>query len=94
MEGLGLQRAGRWDLREVSLALAPGAAWAVAGTSGAGKTTLLDLVLGLVTPTEGRILLEGEAWSPLPEQARRSRRSIIKTVLQDARGSLPPHRTG
>ena len=94
MEGLGLQRAGRWDLREVSLALAPGAAWAVAGTSGAGKTTLLDLVLGLVAPTEGRILLEGEAWSPLPDQARRSRRPLIQAVLQDARASLPPHRTG
>ena len=94
MEGLGLQRAGRWDLRGVGFALAPGEAWAVAGTSGAGKTTLLDLVLGLATPTEGRILLEGEPWSPLPEQARRSRRPLLQAVLQDARASLPPHRTG
>lgn len=94
MEGLGLQRAGRWDLRGVGFALAPGEAWAVAGASGAGKTTLLALVLGLVTPTEGRILLEGEPWSPLSERDRRSRRPLVQAVLQDARASLPPHRTG
>ena len=64
------------------------------GASGAGKSTLLNLVLGLETPTEGRISLEGAPWSPLPEQDRRTRRPRMQAVFQDARASLPPHRTG
>jgi len=66
----------------------------VVGASGAGKTTLLDLVLGLLEPTEGRILLEGAPWSPLPEPERRPRRPRIQAVFQDPLASLPPHRTG
>lgn len=64
------------------------------GASGAGKSTLLNLVLGLEAPTEGRITLEGAPWSPLPERDRRLRRPRLQAVFQDARASLPPHRTG
>lgn len=32
---------------------------AIIGPSGAGKTTLVDLMLGLVSPTEGEVLIEG-----------------------------------
>lgn len=31
-----------------------------AGTSGAGKTTLIDIILGLLSPTKGRVLVDGE----------------------------------
>lgn len=81
-------------LADVSFTIAPGEAWGVIGASGSGKTTLLNLVLGLLEPTEGRILLEGEPWSPLRSQARRSRRPRLQAVFQDALASLPPHRTG
>lgn len=64
------------------------------GESAAGKSTLLNLVLGLLEPTEGRITLEGEPWSPLAERERRPRRPRIQAVFQDPRASLPPHRTG
>lgn len=33
---------------------------ALVGASGAGKSTLADLLLGLLTPTEGRVLVDGE----------------------------------
>lgn len=78
----------------MSFTIAPGEAWGVLGASGAGKTTLLNLVLGLVEPTEGWIVLEGERWSPLRSRDRRSRRPRIQAVFQDALASLPPHRTG
>lgn len=74
--------------------MAPGEAWGVLGASGAGKTSLLELVLGLREPTEGRIALAGEPWSPLPEPQRRPRRPLLQAVFQDALASLPPHRTG
>jgi ABC-type glutathione transport system ATPase component len=78
----------------VSFSIVPGEAWGLVGESGSGKTTLLNLVLGLRSPTEGRILLEGEPWSPRPERERRPRRPRIQAVFQDALASLPPHRTG
>jgi ABC-type glutathione transport system ATPase component len=74
--------------------MARGEAWGVVGGSGAGKSTLLNLVLGLLEPTEGRILLEGRAWSPLREKKRRPRRPLIQAVFQEAMASLPPHRSG
>jgi ABC-type glutathione transport system ATPase component len=85
---------GKEALRDISFSIAPGEALGVIGASGAGKTTLLNLVLGLEEPTEGRILLDGEPWSPLPESVRRARRPRIQAVFQDALASLPPHRTG
>ncbi|HEY3272032.1 MAG TPA: ATP-binding cassette domain-containing protein [Geothrix sp.] len=78
----------------MSFAIAQGEALGVVGVSGAGKTTLLNMVLGLLEPTEGRILLDGAPWSPLPEGERRRRRPRIQAVFQDPQASLPPHRTG
>jgi branched-chain amino acid transport system ATP-binding protein len=45
---------------EVSLKVAEGSVTAVLGANGAGKTTLLRTITGLVRPTAGRVLFEGE----------------------------------
>lgn len=47
-------------LHSVDLAVAGGEAVCVIGSNGAGKTTLLRTISGLMTPTRGQILLEGE----------------------------------
>jgi ATP-binding cassette subfamily C protein len=44
----------------VSLFLAPGTVALVEGPNGVGKSTLLRLVLGLMPPTAGRVLLDGQ----------------------------------
>lgn len=44
----------------ITLQLAPGAVLTVEGRNGVGKSTLLRLVLGLLPPTEGRVLLDGQ----------------------------------
>ncbi|MGP9844356.1 ABC transporter ATP-binding protein [Brachybacterium sp. 107] len=46
-------------IRGVSLRIPAGSAVAFVGTSGAGKSTLVDLLLGLLTPSSGRILVDG-----------------------------------
>ncbi len=46
-------------LREVDLQVRPGELVALMGRNGSGKTTLLRTVLGLHTPTSGRIELDG-----------------------------------
>jgi glycerol transport system ATP-binding protein len=50
------QKPDDYALKEMSLELADGGAYALLGPSGCGKTTLLNLISGLLHPTEGRIL--------------------------------------
>ena len=46
-------------LKNVSLDIRAGERIGIVGSTGAGKTTLADLVLGLLPPSEGRILVDG-----------------------------------
>jgi ATP-binding cassette subfamily B protein len=39
------------------------------GATGSGKSTLLDLIMGLLTPTEGQILIDGVPLSPATQRA-------------------------
>ena len=48
-------------LKETSLVVEPGEFVAIVGPSGCGKTTLLNLIGGLIQPTKGQILIDGEA---------------------------------
>ncbi|MFZ4407543.1 MAG: ATP-binding cassette domain-containing protein [Paracraurococcus sp.] len=47
-------------VRDLTLRLAPGEAWALLGPNGIGKTSLLRAVLGLAAPAAGRVLLDGQ----------------------------------
>ena len=59
-------------LRDVSLTVTAGDRIAIVGPSGAGKSTLLGLLLGFVTPTSGRVLVDGVDLATIdPEQWRR-----------------------
>ena len=46
-------------IKGVSLKVAPGEFVAIIGQSGCGKSTLLSLISGILTPTEGRVLVDG-----------------------------------
>ena len=48
-------------LRDVTLAIRPGAFVTILGSSGCGKSTLLRLILGLDADYDGEILLDGRA---------------------------------
>jgi len=48
-----------WALRDVTFAVAPGEALGVIGANGSGKSTLLKLATRLLTPTSGRVAVEG-----------------------------------
>lgn len=57
-------------VRDVSLSLARAELHAVIGPNGAGKSTLVNLLSGALQPTAGRIVLDGEDVTRLPEHAR------------------------
>lgn len=46
-------------VRDVSFSVEPGECVAMVGASGAGKTTIAALIAGVLTPDQGRILLDG-----------------------------------
>lgn len=46
-------------LRNVNLTIPRGHSVAFVGPSGAGKTTIVDVILGLLSPTEGEVLVDG-----------------------------------
>lgn len=47
-------------LRGINFEIHPGQQVALIGPSGAGKSTIADLILGLLVPTQGRVLVAGE----------------------------------
>ncbi len=58
--GLGKRYGHRWALRDCNLQIPSGRIVALVGPNGSGKTTLLHLAAGLLAPTEGRIVVDGE----------------------------------
>jgi ABC-2 type transport system ATP-binding protein len=54
---------------DISFTVAEGTITALLGGNGAGKTTTLSILLGLVTPTSGRITVLGQDMSRRPEAA-------------------------
>jgi peptide/nickel transport system ATP-binding protein len=74
----------------VSFSVRAGETLGVVGESGSGKTTSVRVALALLEPDEGRVLLNGEPWSGLPEKARRARRRQISMIYQDPLSSFDP----
>jgi ATP-binding cassette subfamily C protein len=67
-------------LKNVSLSIPAGKITAIVGASGTGKSTIADVVNGLLSPHEGRVLIDGKELTP---QAARSWRRHVGYVAQD-----------
>ena len=81
LETRGLTRAfgGLVAVNEVDFAVRAGEIRAVIGPNGAGKTTLFNLITGVLAPTHGQILFQGQDITGLPVH-RISQKGIARTV--------------
>ena len=78
----------------VSFSVARGEILGLVGESGSGKTTTALNVLGLVEPTEGEILFNGQSVSSLVHSRERLRlRRQMQIIFQDPYESLNPRQT-
>lgn len=66
-------------LRGIDLTIPFGRSIALVGGSGAGKTTLVDVILGLLTPSRGRLLIDGTDVADRPREWQRN----VAMVAQD-----------
>lgn len=78
---------------DVTLKVEAGARHALIGPNGAGKTTLINLLTGVLSPTRGRILLNGQDITSEP-QHRRVRLGMARTFqINQLFGDLTPLET-
>lgn len=92
----------RTVLQDISLEIPSGQATGIVGPNGSGKTTTIKALLGLVKPTEGDILIDGESVSGswdyrrnigyMPQVARYPENMTVAelfTFIKEVRGGQP-----
>jgi len=77
-------------VNKVSLSVYEGETLALVGQSGAGKTTLGMMMLGLIEPTAGEIIFDGQDISTATKDKRREIVMETQLIFQDPLDSLNP----
>lgn len=73
----------------INLDVQSGTSLAITGPSGSGKSTVLGLIAGLDVPTIGRVLIDGQEISLLPDRDRAGRRRHGIGLVFQSDGLLP-----
>ncbi|MEX0348881.1 MAG: ABC transporter ATP-binding protein [Paracoccaceae bacterium] len=72
-----------YALKEIDVTWRDGGAYALLGPSGCGKSTLLNIISGLLTPSEGRILFDDRDVTGLPPDQRNIAQVFQFPVIYD-----------
>jgi zinc/manganese transport system ATP-binding protein len=84
LEGVAVRLGGRQVLSDVTFSLGKGEFTGIIGANGAGKTTLLRVILGLLEPSAGRVLVDGE-----PLHRKRLQRKTLHDNEKASIGYVP-----
>lgn len=82
VEKLTKQIGGQQILRGVDLQVAPGETLVIIGRSGSGKSVLLKHLIGLMTPTSGKVFIEGRQIVGLKERQLLPIRKTVGMMFQ------------
>lgn len=88
---IGLRRREVQAVRNVSFSVERGEVYGLVGESGSGKSTIARMVMGLTTPTAGKIFIDGQDVGS--RAALREHRRKVQMVFQNPGSSLNPRRT-
>jgi len=72
-----------YALRPMEMTWQDGGAYALLGPSGCGKTTLLNIISGLITPSQGKVLFDGHDVTQLPPEKRNIAQVFQFPVIYD-----------
>ena len=72
-----------YALKQIDLDWQDGGAYALLGPSGCGKSTLLNIISGLLTPSEGKILFDDRDVTGLPPDQRNIAQVFQFPVIYD-----------
>ncbi|KAF0835694.1 ABC transporter ATP-binding protein [Nocardia caishijiensis] len=75
---------------DVSFRVERGTTTAIVGESGSGKSTIAQMVLGLLEPTAGSVVFDGQEVSSLDSKGAFAFRRRVQPIFQNPYGSLDP----
>ncbi len=75
---------------DVSFDIRRGETFALVGESGSGKSTIAKMIVGLLEPSDGRILFDGQPMTGTDGAAMRKLRRRFQMIFQDPFASLNP----
>jgi ABC-type glutathione transport system ATPase component len=93
LEARGLSKsydAGSLAVDNVSFSIARGETLGLVGESGSGKSTVARMVLGLIEPTSGSVLFDGQPVTGVSHRRLRPLRRRMQVVFQDPFAALNP----
>lgn len=77
---VGLQRGGRWILRDINWSVAAGACAAILGPNGSGKSTLTRIIAGHLWPTHGQVSVLGQRFGEVDLHALRRDLRLVQSA--------------
>jgi ABC-type microcin C transport system duplicated ATPase subunit YejF len=92
LEAIGLTKAygAARVVDNVSFAIARGETLGLVGESGSGKSTIARMVLGLIEPTAGSVVFDGQPVTGVAQSQLRTVRRRMQPVFQDPYAALNP----